>query len=303
MSSQWLKFWILAFIWGSSFLLIKVAVDELGPLPLVTIRVGLSAFLFWLYMQFTHRKMPRYGEGLLPLIFVGLFNTTIPFALISFGETRIDSSLATVLNATVPLSNLVIAHFVLADERLNLVKVFGLIVGFLGIIILMSNDLRTGGSLIGQLAVLLASISYAASIVMLRLKLRHLDPFTTAGWSLIFGAIAIVPTTLITIQPLPYASASFTSIGSAIILAVINTFIAYFLFYSLIATWGVRASLVTYATPPIGVTLGVVLLGEPLDWRLIVGGMLILTGIIFTKMDNPITLWRVKRLQQHATGD
>lgn len=302
MSSQWFKFWSLAFIWGSSFLLIKVAVEELGPFPLVSARIGLSALLFFIYMQVTNRKPPAYGNGLLALIYVGVFNTAVPFALVSFGETRIDSSLATVLNATVPLSNLIIAHFLLADERLNNTKVVGLGVGFLGVIVLMSGELGAGGSLLGQAAVLVASVCYASAIVTIRLKLRHLDPFTTAGWSLIFGAIAIIPVTLISVQPLPYADASLSALGATITLAIINTFVAYFLFYSLIAEWGVRASLVTYATPPIGVTLGVVLLGEQLDWRLLVGGFLILTGIIFAKMDNPISTWRTRRLSQ-AVGD
>lgn len=301
MTSQWAKFWLLAFVWGSSFMLIKIAVDELGPFPLVSIRIGLSAFLFFIYMQATGRRPPSFGNGLGALIFVGVFNTAVPFSLISFGETRIDSSLATVLNSTVPFFNLIIAHFLLADERLNISKITGLGVGFVGIIILMSRSLNATGSLAGQVAVLLASVSYAIAVVTIRLKLRHIDPFTTAGWSLIFGVMTIIPITFAVAWPLPF-DASAGALGAAVTLAIVNTFVAYFLFYSLIAEWGVRATLVTYATPPIGVTLGVVLLGEVIDWRLIVGGILILTGIIFAKIDNPLGVWRARRLR-HAVGD
>lgn len=288
--SQWVKFWMLALVWGSSFLLIKIAVEDLGPFPLVSIRIGGAAALFSIYLFVTKRALPAWGNGLGALIFVGVFNTAVPFVLISWGETRIDSSMATVLNATVPLFNLIIAHFLLADERLTGLKISGLLTGFIGVIILVSGGLQnTNVSLLGQSAVLLASLSYASAIVTIRLKLRHLDPFTTAGWSLVIGALTIIPITLVVATPLP-TDAPTRAFAAGLTLAVVNTFIAYFLFYSLISEWGVRASLVTYALPPIGVTLGFLVLDESIDWRLIVGGIMIVMGIVVTKADNPVML-------------
>ena len=297
---QWLKFWMLSLVWGSSFLLIKVGVEELGPFPLVSIRIGGAAVLFWVYLQMTGRKLPAFGNGLLALIYVGIFNTAVPFSLISFGETRIDSSLATVLNATVPLFNLVIAHFLLSDERLTLAKIVGLLMGFVGVVILMSDGLMNAtASFAGQLAILGASLSYATSIVTIRLKLRHLDPYTTAGWSIVIGAFAIIPVTLIVATPLP-TDVSAQALLASVTLAIINTFFAYFLFYGLISEWGVRASLVTYALPPVGITLGFLVLDETIDWRLIVGGVLIVAGIVVTKMD--IRIPRILQLRLRAAS-
>lgn len=285
--TQWVKFWLLALIWGSSFLLIKVAVDDLGAFPLVSIRIGLAALIFSVYFWATGRKFPHKRSEQLALIFVGIFNTAVPFTLISWGETRIDSGLATMMNATVPLFNLIIAHFVLADERLNAYKTLGLIIGFLGIIILVSGNIGSQNSLEGQLAVVIGSISYAVSIIVIRMYLQELDPFTTAGGSLIVGAIAIISTTLVVTRPLPdFASLEAEVILASVVLGVVNTVIAYFLFYDLIRQWGVRASLVTYAMPPIGITLGYFVLDEKVDWRLLVGGALVLTGIVLAKINN-----------------
>lgn len=282
---QWIKFWALAVIWGSSFLLIKVAVDDLGALPLVSIRLGGAAFLFSIYLFMTRRKLPRWGDGLGALLFVGVFNTAVPFFLISWGETKIDSGLATVLNSSVPLFNLVIAHFLISDERLTQAKIVGLVLGFVGVVVVVSNGIDTSDNpLIGQLAVLGASLCYATSIATIRFKLRHLDSFTTAGYSTVIGVVPILLSTLLFVNPKPdFLNLDFEVIAAGITLAVVNTFVAYFLFYDLIANWGVRASLVTYAMPPIGVTLGFLVLDETIDWRLIVGGALILVGIILTK--------------------
>ncbi|MBI5928306.1 MAG: DMT family transporter [Chloroflexi bacterium] len=289
---QWAQFWALAMIWGSSFLLIKVAVDEVGAFPLVTVRLGVAAIIFLVYMMATGRKFPSARKDQLALLFVGIFNTAVPFFLISWGETQIDSGLATVLNSTVPLSTLIIAHFALADEKLNRAKITGLAVGFLGVFVLTSRSIgESSGSLLGQGAVLLGSASYAVAVNVLRLRLRHMDQYAVAGWSVVIGAVAIVAMTLLTVHPLPDpADISAVAILAMLTLGVVNTVVAYFLFYRLIREWGVRASLVTYAMPPIGVTLGFVVLGEDIDWRLIVGAGLILCGIVVAKTQKPLTL-------------
>jgi drug/metabolite transporter (DMT)-like permease len=289
---QWAQFWALAMIWGSSFLLIKVGVEEVDAFSLVSVRLGVAAIIFFIYMMATGRKFPRERKDQLTLVFVGLFNTAIPFVLISWGETQIDSGLATVLNSTVPLSTLIIAHFVLADERLNKAKVAGLVVGFLGVFVLTSRSLGDdSNSLLGQGAVLLGSASYAVAINVLRLRLRHLDQFAVAGWTVVIGAIAIITATLLTVNPLPNpADVSTKAILAMLTLAAVNTVVAYFLSFSLIKAWGVRASLVTYAMPPIGVTLGYLLLDEIIDWRLIAGAVLILFGIVVAKSQNPLLL-------------
>ncbi|MCC6800014.1 MAG: EamA family transporter, partial [Anaerolineae bacterium] len=278
---DWAIFWLLGVIWGSSFLLIKVAVDELGPLPLVSVRIGLAALFMLGFLALTRRHLPSARRERLALLFVGVMNTAVPFTLITWGEQNIDSGLATVLNATVPLWTLIFAHVALADERFSSQKLVGLLVGFAGVGLLASraNGTESANSFSGQLAVLVASACYAISTVVIRRYLRRVEPLTIAGTSLIVGGIVVVAATLLTVRPLPaFAALSTTTIAAAITLAVLNTVIAYFLFYHLIDTWGAtRTTLVTYVMPPIGVTLGWLFLEEPVDWKIVLGAALILT--------------------------
>jgi drug/metabolite transporter (DMT)-like permease len=133
-------------IWGSSFLLIKIGVAELTPLQLIMIRVGTAAIALTATLYLMGRRFPKDWPTIGKLVVVGLFNIAVPFFLITWGEQTIDSGLATVLNSTVPLFSLVIAHFALVDERITGLKVAGLASGFVGVIILTSrNDGRHAG--------------------------------------------------------------------------------------------------------------------------------------------------------------
>lgn len=281
---NWAIFWLLGLVWGSSFLLIKVAVEELGPLPLVSIRIGLAALFMAIFLALTGRRLPAGRRERSALLFVGIMNTAVPFTLITWGEQTIDSGLATVLNATVPLWTLIFAHVALADERFSPQKFIGLLVGFAGVALLASRNGSAGSenSLSGQLAVVVASACYAVSAVVIRRYLRSVEPLTIAGTSLIVGGIAVIAVTLVAIRPLPALDAlGATPIAAVLTLALLNTVFAYFLFYHLIDTWGAtRTTLVTYVMPPVGVTLGWLLLDEPVDWKIVVGAALILGGIV-----------------------
>lgn len=281
---NWAIFWLLGVVWGSSFLLIKVAVEDLGPLPLVSIRIGLAALFMAAFLALTGRRVPSGRRERLALLFVGVMNTALPFTLITWGEQHIDSGLATVLNATVPLWTLIFAHVALYDERFSRQKLIGLLVGFAGVALLASRN-GSGGSensLAGQAAVLVASACYALSAVVIRRYLRGVEPLTIAGTSLIVGGVVVVAVTLATVSPLPaLSSLDTTTLAATLTLALLNTVFAYFLFYHLIDTWGAtRTTLVTYVMPPVGVTLGWLLLEEPVDWKIIVGAALILGGIV-----------------------
>jgi drug/metabolite transporter (DMT)-like permease len=280
---EWLRFWALAVIWGSSFLLIKVAVEDMGALPLVSVRLGGAGLLFLGYLLWTGRRIPTKRLERYALVFVGIFNTAVPFFLISWGETKIDSGLATVLNSTVPLFGLVFAHFLLADERLNAQKIIGLVIGFVGVVIVTSRSIGGDpGSVMGQLAVLVASASYAIAIVTVRMFLRQVESFTVAGWSAFIGGAVIVSTTAVVEGGFPSNISTLAWIA-AITLAIVNTFVAYFLFFNLIENWGARATLVTYAMPPIGVTLGFIFLDEAIGFQLIIGAVLIIGGIVMAR--------------------
>jgi len=209
--------------------------------------------------------------------------------LITWGETSIPSSWASILNATVPLFTIVIAHFWLHDEKITAPRIAGLVVGFIGIIILMSRDLANDLSfrtLPGQLAVLLASVSYATALTFARKYLRGQSPVVQSTMVLLIADIVIGIATPIasrinpSVEPLILPS-SWLRWFAVVWLGVLGSCTAYLLFFYLNNVWGpTRASLVTYVFPVIGLALGIIFLNEVADWRLIVGALLIVGGIV-----------------------
>src|SRR5215212_3332375 len=149
---HWLVFLLLGAIWSSSFMWIKLAIQEVGPITLVAFRV-LFGLLFGIVVISIQRiPWPRTRKEWTPLLILGITNIAIPFFLISWGELSIDSAVASILNATVPLFTILIAHYLLRDDKMTIPKVLGLLMGFAGVIVLMSKDIGASfGSVLGQL--------------------------------------------------------------------------------------------------------------------------------------------------------
>lgn len=280
---EWGIFGLLGLIWGSSFLWIKIAVAEVGPFVLVSFRllfglVGLVTIMF-----LTKRAFPRDRKMWLRFLFMGVVNTAIPFTLISWGETKIDSSLASILNGSVPLFTIIIAHFWLHDEKITFGRMAGLIVGFIGVIVLVSGDLNPEGlhgDLIGQLAVLLAAISYATAITFSRKYLRGSNPLLQAATTLLIADSIMWLVTPFAERPMILPALPITWLAIAW-LGLLGTCTAYLMFFSLINAWGAtRASLVTYVFPVIGLILGIIFLKEEADWRLLVGSALVIVSVL-----------------------
>jgi drug/metabolite transporter (DMT)-like permease len=294
---NWILFIAAGLIWGSSFLLIKVGVRELDALSLVTGRIVISALVFGLALLLLRKRIPRDGRTLFGLALIGLLNTALPFVLITWAEQYIDSSLAGVLNGTVPLFSLVIAHLALADDKIDLNKLLGLIAGFAGVVILTvggsggnpstpaesANGAASafGGPLAAQLAMLAASLCYALSAVYIRRNLRHVEPITIAGTASFSAAAMMLALTLAVVRPLPVIGAFSADVVLAVItLGVVNTFVANSMYYVLLRNWGAsRATMVTYLPPPVSIALGALVAREAVTWRLIIGAMLIVGGV------------------------
>ena len=185
---EWAVFVFLGVLaWGTSFLWIKIALRELGPLSVVMYRMAFGVLGAWLITAALKKPLPLTRRQVLTLLLLGVVNTAVPVALITWAETRIDSGLAGMLNGTMPLFTILFAHFILPEDRFTLPKVAGLAAGFLGLLILMLRDIGPAeltGSIWGQLAVVLAAIFYAGSSVYVRLKLKGQHPVHTAAVSL-----------------------------------------------------------------------------------------------------------------------
>jgi drug/metabolite transporter (DMT)-like permease len=278
---EWAAFWLLGAIWGSSFLWIKIAVAETGPVLLAALRLLFGAAGLIGIAWMTRQSVPRDRSLLGRYLVLALLNTALPFVLIPWGETRIASGLAAVLNGTTPLFTLIIAHFWLRDERITRARVAGLVVGFIGVVVLMSRDLGAGAeNLWGQAAVLAASCSYAVAATFARRYLRGQPPVLQAAVAVTF-ADAVLWLTVPVVQPaarLPHLAITWLALAW---LGVLGSCVAYLLYYYLIHSWGAtRATVVTYVFPVIGLVLGVGFLGEPLTPRLVAGTLFIVLGIV-----------------------
>ncbi len=281
--TQWLAFLYLGIIaWGTSFLWIKVALEEVGPFTLVAYRFLFGLATVFLILLITRRKIKFHGiECWLPA-FLGITSAAIPITLISWAETRIDSGLAGVLNASMPIWTMLIAHFALHDDRMTVLKIVGIIVGFVGIFILLSPDTGKAADLYGELAVVSASILYAVSTVLTRKYLKGVHPLQTSTIAMLSAGVFIVLMASIFEGPftLPQQPMTWLACGW---MGIIGMGLAVPIMYYLINEWGAsRSSMVTYVFPVAAVALGVLFLGEHVSWELVVGGFLIIIGIVLT---------------------
>jgi len=280
---EWSAFTLLGLVWGSSFLWIKIALREIGPFTLVAFRLlfGLIALLAIVRLQ--RQTFPRDRRTLLAFLFLGVLNTALPFVLISWGETSIDSALASILNGTTPLFTIVIAHFWLHDEKITLTRMGGLIVGFVGVVVLVSRNAGSGGgtgnSLLGQVAVLAAAASYATAATFARKHLRGQRPLVQATMVVLIADALIWLIVPVADRPLRLPTLPLTWLALAW-LGLLGSCLAYLLYFYLLNAWGAtRAALVTYVFPVIGLMLGIIFLQETADWRLVAGSLLVVGGI------------------------
>jgi drug/metabolite transporter (DMT)-like permease len=259
---------------------IKIAVQEVGPITLVAFR-AVFGLLFGVVVILIQRvQLPRTFKEWFPLFVVGLTNIAIPFFLISWGEQHIDSAVASILDATVPLFTILMAHFLLRDDKITVPKLSGLIVGFIGIVILMSKDLGTSqNSVLGQLAVIVASLFYAISAVYVRVTtvevpgiLRSAGPLVSATVVMWLGAFVFEsPVTM------PHLTITWVAL---LFMGVLGSGLAFVMAYYLIHEIGpTRSTMVTYLFPLGGVILGVFVLHEQLTWQVIVGALLIIASL------------------------
>jgi drug/metabolite transporter (DMT)-like permease len=298
----WLVFITLAFVWGSSFLWIKVGVTEgLTPLMLVAYRLWIG-FLFLLVVgRLTGARLPHRRTLALQLGLVGLLNTAVPFVLITWGEQWIASALASILNGLVPLFTIVIAALVLRDEPITVNRLVGLLVGFAGAVLLLGRNLGPTPTadaqlaLAGELAVVLASACYAFAAVVFRSRfsgkdviddpiqgLRSMNPVEFALPPVFFGAVtSTVLALLIDVRAgAAITPPNVTALIAVVWLGTLGSGLAYVLYFQLLKAWGAtRSTLVTYAMPIVGLALGVIILGERIDLQIVAGSALIIGGI------------------------
>lgn len=263
-------FLALSAIWGSSYMFIKLGLnDGFEPFSLVAVRLLLGAVLMAVIMRRQGLGLPRQRRVITALAILGFMNNFIPFSLITWGEQFIDSNLAAILNSTTPLFAAVLSHFFLADERLTWRRVAGVALGFLGVVILFAPDLVVGAGankILGQAAVVLAAVGYAASTVFGRRRLVGVPAPVASTLQLSFAFLWTLGPALLVERPWQLQITPLAWF-SAIWLGLLSTGLAYLLYFTLLHVIGATpTTMVTYVIPLFAVLFGVVLLDEPLRW-------------------------------------
>ncbi len=284
---HWLVFLLLGAIWSSSFMWIKIAIEEISPITLVAFRVLFGLLFGVVVISIQRIQWPRTLKEWTPLFVLGITNIAIPFFLISWGEQSIDSAVASILNATVPLFTILIAHYLLQDDKMTAPKVLGLLMGFAGVVILMSKDIGDSlGSVLGQLAIVLASAFYAGSGVYAR-KTTHDMPGIMRSAGPLLPATAVMWLAMFSVEsPVKFPQLGITWIA-LLFLGVLGSGFAFVLSYYLLHEIGpTRTSMVTYLFPLGGVVLGVIFLDEELSWQLVVGAVLIVLSLVVANMQS-----------------
>jgi drug/metabolite transporter (DMT)-like permease len=269
---------LLALIWGSSFMFIKVAVRELSPATLILGRIGLAAIVLAIVVpalvgvQETLADLRAHWRW---LVVVGLLNTAVPFWLLSWGETRVDSGLASIIQASVPIFNALLAFGFFHAQRVTGRRLIGVFVGFTGVALLVGAQPQ--GKILGALAVVGMAICYAAGGLLVRHHLGAARPQVVAFGTSAVAALVVLPAGVL---QTPATLPSWKTIGCVVILGVLGTAFAYLLFFTLIANAGAAyASFVTYLVPPIALAYGAIFLGEHIGAAALGGLALILGGV------------------------
>jgi drug/metabolite transporter (DMT)-like permease len=298
----WVSFVALSLIWGSSFLFIKIGLDEgLPPFVLVSYRLWSAALFLLVVIRLTGGSLPRSRQAWGRLVVLGIINVAIPFSLITWGEQFTSSAIAAIGNALVPLFAIVIASLVLHDEPITLNRLVGLVIGFIGAVLLASPSFGSGSGgssqLVGELAVAVASLSYAAAAVFARHQItgrpiindpvrgpRTPTPVEIALPQVVIAGVITSTLAIVVELGMPtrvFAPPTLPAWFAVLWLGLLGSGVAYLLLFRIIKAWGAtRATMVTYLMPIVGITLGLIVLHEELHPVEIVGTVLIISGLL-----------------------
>ena len=267
---------LLAALWGGSFLFMRIAAPELGPIWLIEIRVLLAglALLPLLLRQGLWSQLRHYRY---PLLLLGLINSALPFSLLAFASLSLPTGMTAILNGTAPFFGVAVA-FVWLREKLTASRILGLVLGFAGVVVLVGlrETALTSGFWLAIAAGLTAALMYAIAAPFIRLKLQGVPSVVIATGSQLSAAIWLIPLLPFT-QPerLP----SQTAVLALLALALLSTSLAYILYFRLIQAMGsTRALTVTYLIPLFAMLWGALVLNEALTLSMVMGGGLILIG-------------------------
>lgn len=280
--TDWTLLFALVVMWGSAFMFNKLGVASVPPATLVAARVILGALTLLALLYARGLRLPPMGAIWGAYAVMALVGNVLPFYLITWGQQVVESALAGILIAVMPLGTLVLAHFLVQGERMTRNRVVGFLLGFAGVVFLMKPAAADSGDatlqIVSQLAVLLGALCYSTNSVLAR-RLISSDFIVAASGTLLVSSVVMLPVALLVDTPWAIEP-TFAAAASIVWLGIGPTAIATVVYFRLISSAGPTfMSLVNYFSPAIAIFLGVVLLGEELGVSAYAGCVLILAGV------------------------
>lgn len=291
---SWVILVVLAVVWGGSFTANRGALSEVGVMTTVGFRVLGGAALLWVVVWLRGIPVDRDRRTVGALFIMGVLNNVIPFCLIVWGQSHIPSGLASILNATTAIFTVMLAPLFFADERLTLVRVTGLLVGISGVAVMVGLEVLGGldPASLGQMAVLGATLSYAAAGIFARKALKGLPPEVSAAGMLSAAATVVVPLALFA-EGTPSFDYSAGVWFALAYLAFGASALAYMFYFILLRRAGAgNLSLVTLLIPPVSIVLGKLLFAERLDATAYAGFILLAAGLMILDGRLSPSQWR-----------
>jgi len=273
---------LLCCIWGSTWLFIKLGLNDLPPLTFAGIRFVIAALILFSLIGARRVPLPRTRRDLMLLALTGVLSFSLNYGLVFWGEQYISSGLAALLQSMLPAFGLIIAHYYLPRERITLPRMLGVLLGVLGVGVIFSNQLQVSGprALWGSAALVVSAFCAAYANVLVKTYGLNLQPSVLAAGQMVFG---LIPLLLIGIplegNPLKFHWTPIAFV-SLLYLAIVGTVIAFLAYYWLMRNMDVtKTMLIALVTPVVAVVLGMLILKEELHWRTLVGGAMIMSGI------------------------
>lgn len=289
----WLLLVALSILWGGSFFFIGVAVQALPPFTIVAARVGLAMLMLLAVLRVASIALPRHVAIWIAFLGMGLLNNAIPFTLFVWAQAQIPSGLASILNATTPISTVLVAHVFTSDEKLTPGRILGVLLGFAGVAVMLGPDLLAGlgDNLLAQGACLLATLSYAcAGVYGRRFRRLGIAPMVTAAGQFVASTALLLPLALLLEQPWRLPFPGWPALAAVVALAVVSTALAYVIYFRIMSAAGSNVNLVTLLVPVSAILLGVLVLGETLLPRHLAGfavialGLAVIDGRLFARI-------------------
>lgn len=280
---NWLLLMCLIFFWGTSFMFTSIAVETIDPLSIVFFRVVIGALVLTFFVYTQHENLPFTPFAWMIFLLLGFTGNLLPFFLIAWGQQTIDSGVAGMIMAVMPLITMILAHYFIAGEVLNRYKIIGFMMGISGIALLLGPVFEGGPlAIISGIAIFIAASSYAVNAILIR-KLPRFSPAIAGTGVLIAASIALLPFWL-SQQHSSLSQVSPSSMISLLWLGIGPTGIATIILFVIIERAGPTfVSTINYLIPVVAFFCGVVFLSEPAGWSSILALIIILSGIALTR--------------------